>query len=80
MQDKETKEFKAQEAKRLKKNLLDRIFENKKDMLLDEFTRIEVGDSKALVDIHTSYMAIQFLEDEIQSIINSGKIANSMIK
>lgn len=78
--DEEAKEYEAQQAKRLKKNLLDDIFSRKKSMLVEEFVLTDLGDKDTLVNIHHSYRAIQFLEDEIQSIINSSTIARSMIK
>lgn len=65
----------SRHVRSLKTGVLDKFFENGEKNLWDAFNNASCGDTKTLTDIHHRMRALKSLEAEVQSVINTGKLA-----
>ena len=66
----------SRRVERLKKNFLDKFFEDKERQLFDTFRSCEIGDDDDLKAIHMMSKSLNSLQAEIQTVLNTGKMAS----
>lgn len=69
----------AREAKRLRNDLLGDFFNDKKQQLFEYLQDVRIGDTESLVNIHHQIKSLNALQSEIDSVINTGKLASAEI-
>ena len=65
----------ARDVKRLKDSFLDQFFKDKEQQLFDHFKRIPIGAANDLVELHHQLKSMNALQVEIQSAMDTGKMA-----
>lgn len=67
----------AREARRLRNDILGDFFRDKQQQLFEAMQEVAIGDSDTLVNIHHQMKSLNALETELESIINTGKLAQA---
>lgn len=65
----------ARVAKRLRNDFLGDFFKDKEKILYDAFKEVPLGNTAALVNLHHQIKSLNALQVEIESVINTGKMA-----
>lgn len=65
----------AQAVHKIKVQFLDDFFDRKDKELYAAFRQVSLGDSKTLVEIHHQSKSLNALRMEVQSAVNTGKLA-----
>ena len=65
----------AREVRTLKNGVLDNFFENKDRQFFETFKQIPIGSVDDLVNLHTQVKSLNALRVELQSVLNTGKMA-----
>lgn len=65
----------AEDVRKLKKAFLDEFFRDKEQTLMEHFKNIPIGSVDDLVDVHHQLKSLNALQVEIQSILDTGKMA-----
>lgn len=65
----------TRKMKTLKNKFLDKFFEDKEAQLFNAFKNCPLGDEKVLAGIHMAYKSMHALQSEVQSVMNTGKMA-----
>ena len=69
----------ARQMQRQKAAWLDEFFERKDLLLWDAFKSVPLRDKDALVDIHHAAKSLESLRQEIQTVMDSGKLAQAAL-
>ncbi|RKZ07750.1 hypothetical protein DRQ25_10790 [Candidatus Fermentibacteria bacterium] len=69
--------YEAQEVKKIKIRFLDDFFDRKEKELWDAFGRTKIGDSTSLIEIHHQFKSLNALRAEVQTAVNTGKLAQA---
>lgn len=67
----------ARQARRLKNDLLGDFFKEKEQLLFNAIQDTKIGDAEALVNIHHQLKSLNALRQEIETIIDTGKLAQA---
>jgi len=67
----------ANDAKKLNNKFLDAFFDTKDRQLWEAFGQTRLGDAAALAEIHHQYKSMNALRSEVQTVINTGKLAQA---
>lgn len=65
----------AQVVHKIKVQFLDDFFDRKDRELYVAFSRVSLGDAKTLTEIHHQSKSLNALRTEVQSAVNTGKLA-----
>lgn len=65
----------AQAVHKIKVQFLDDFFDRKDKELYAAFNRVSLGDAKTLMEIHNQVKSLNALRMEVQSAVNTGKLA-----
>lgn len=66
---------KADEVRRLKRAFLDEFFETKTQLLFNYIKTLPLGSRDDLVDAHHQIKALEALKQEVNTVIETGKMA-----
>lgn len=69
----------ARTVKMLGGAFLDKFFEEKSEQLFEAFKDCAIGDADGLEKIHAAYKSMNALQAEIQTVMNSGKLAQKSL-
>ena len=69
----------AQNMARAKGIWIDDFFESKEAQLLAAFRQVPVGDTEKLSEIHYMSKALHSLQQEVQTVMDSGKLAQAAL-
>ena len=69
----------AVQMRRRKDAWLDDFFAQKQAQLFDQFRRASIGSSESLVNIHSASKALGALQVEVQTVIDTGKLAQEAL-
>jgi len=67
--------YEARVAKRLRNDFLGDFFKDKEKILYEAFKDVPLGNTEALVNLHHQIKSLNSLQMEIESVINTGKMA-----
>jgi len=68
--------YEARQAKRLRKDFLGDFFRDKEAQILDLIKELPLGSTDALVNAHHQLKSLNALQMELQTVINTGKMAD----
>jgi len=70
---------KGRRAEAMYKEFLEPFFKNKEEVLIEAFRKVSVTDSNALTNIRMQFKALDALNDEMKSFIQTGKLASTTL-
>lgn len=70
----------TREVKQLRSKFLDKFFLDKERQLFEAIKDIPIGDGAALENIHHQLKSLNALQVEIQTVMNTGKMANMSLE
>lgn len=65
----------SRDVRKLKKSFLDEFFRDKEKLLFEHMKNLPLGSVDDLVEIHHQLKSLNALQVEIQSVIDTGKMA-----
>lgn len=69
----------AHVVKTMGEAFLDKFFKEKNEQLFEAFKDCAIGDADGLEKIHAAYKSMNALQAEIQTVMNSGKLAQKSL-
>lgn len=70
----------ARQAKQLKNHFLDQFFIDKEQQLFNHIKNLPIGDVDRLVDAHHQLKSLGALRLEIETVVDTGKLAEAGLR